>query len=513
MLLQVFNENVKARPDLILSASSAAETVSKASIAERSSISDFPQNARFTSRFCFMQSLVRFCPFGVQRRYRRRSGTKFAKGSSILFRLSLCLISWRAEAADWYVRSGTAGNGISWVDAWRDVTNIAWSSIQPGDTIWIAGGNYGALNVGQSGRADTPAGRIFVKRATSASHGSDFGWSNAYNSQVNLSSISWSSLNIGSYVTIDGQVDNGISIAHSDGDDSKSITFDRGATHVTLRYLDIVGPGDAAGHHHTGDDRGIDITAWNGSSYDAVDFLIVQFSLIHGACTQVWNMNASNGIWEHNKFYNSTEPTGGRCHPNIFATASSSNVTFRYNDVYNYSAEGIMILDGGHGSLYVYGNLWYSGRSHARVLETQGGMNGPVYFFNNTVDELWWGILASHGGIYAPGSQGRNNIWWNMPPSGLPDEDYDLCSRSGCPGSHSISNGTDPFINHSDHDYHIVSTVGPMYPRNKGVNLGLTFIVSKIGVSRGADGAWDIGAFEFPSSSSALSFPRHPRNQ
>ena len=422
----------------------------------------------------------------------------------------LCSFGWCAEAADWYVRSGAVGNGISWAHAWSDVTSITWSSIRPGDTIWISGGNYGDLNIGKSGSADTRTGRIFVKRATVASHGSDTSWSNTYDAQVNLSSIRWSSLNIGSFVTIDGQVDSGISIVHGDGDGSRSINFGRGASYVTLRYLDVGGPGDAMGHHHTGDDRGISITAWNGNSYDAVDFLKVQFSRIHGACTQIWNMNASNGIWEHNKIYNSTDSSGAPCHPNIFVTASSSNVIFRYNEVYNYDAEEIMILYGGHGSLYVYGNLWHSGKTYARVLKSEGGVNGPVYFYNNTVDGLWLGILAADGGAYASGSRGRNNIWWNMPPSGLAlgDEDYDFCSGRGCVGSNSISNGSNPFLIDSDHDYHIVPMIGSKYPRNKGVNLGLAFGVDKDGISRGADGAWDIGAFEFASGSRRLLSPR-----
>ena len=448
-----------------------------------------------------MQHLVRLCSLCVERNYRRKSGALFATWTSIFLSVTLSLLACRASAADWYVRSGAIGNGLNWVDAWGDVTNITWSSIQPGDTIWIAGGRYGVLNIGQSGRADTRAERVFIKRATVASHGSDTGWSNAYDAQVYLLLISWSSPNVGSYVTIDGQVDRGISIVHGDGDSSHSITFDRGASHVTLRYLDIGGPGDGAGHHHIGDDRGVDITAWNGTSYDAVDFLIVQFSRIHGACTQIWNMNASNGIWEHNKIYKSTDSNGAPCHPNIFVTSSSSNVIFRYNEVYNYSGEGVMILNSGHGSVYVYGNLWHSGRTYARVLETQNGINGPVYFFNNTVDGLWLGILASNGGAYSSGSRGRNNIWWNMPPSGLPDEDYDACSRRNCLGSHSISNGTNPFINYLGHDYHIVSTVGSRYPRNKGIDLGLAFNADMDGLTRGADGAWDIGAFEFRSNS------------
>jgi hypothetical protein len=415
----------------------------------------------------------------------------------------LVLISTDAVAADWYVRSGTGGNGTSWSSAWSDVTSIGWSSVQPGDTIWVSGGRYGSLNVGKSGNADTAAGRISVKRATAVAHGSDSGWSANYDGQVVLSGIVWSSQNVGSYVTIDGQVDSGIAINHGDGDGATSVTFDRGASYVTLRYLDIGGPGDANGFHHAGDDRGIDITAWNGSTYDAVDYLKVQYSKIHGACTQIWNMNASHGIWEHNRIYNSTDSNGNPCHPNIFVTASSSDVTFRYNEIYNYDAEGIMIINGGHGSLYVYGNVWHDGKTYARVIEVQNGVNGPVYFYNNVVDGLWAGFNTANAGQWAQGSQGRNNIWWNMDGSGLPDEDYDFCSGS-CSGSNSISGGSNPFVDLSAKNYRIASTIGTKYPRDRGVNLGTTFglNIDFDGGIRGADGIWDIGAFEFNAGTS-----------
>jgi hypothetical protein len=397
-----------------------------------------------------------------------------------------------SSSGNWYVRTGASGNGTSWANAWSNVTNIVWSSIQPGDTIWIAGGSYGSLSVGKSGNADTNTGRIFIKRATSSSHGSDAGWSAGYDTQVSLSSIYWASLNVGSYVTIDGQVDSGIKVVHGNSDSSSSVSFDRGVSYVTLRYLDLQGPGDTNGFHHLGDDRGIDVTAWNGSSYDPVNYLKVQNSRIHGACTQIWNMNASNGIWEYNQIYNSTDSSGVPCHPNIFVTASSNNVVFRYNRIYNYDAEGIMILNGGHGSLYVYGNLWYSGNTYARIIETQDGVNGPVYFYNNTIDNMWGGINTANGGSWATGSTGRNNIWINMSAGGLPTESNNL--------SGTLSSSM--FVNYAGKDYHLTS--GASGAINKGMVLTVDGFINKDpdGNTRGADGTWDIGAYEYSSGSS-----------
>lgn len=407
-----------------------------------------------------------------------------------------CLAS-DVSAANWYVRSGASGDGTSWSNAWGNVTSISWSGLSAGDTVWIAGGSYGNLVPAKSGNADSDAGRIFIKRATVSAHGSDTGWNAAYDAQVVLNALYWNTLNVGSYITIDGQVASGIRIPHGSGEVA-AISFDRGVSYVTLKYIETDGPGDTIGYHHTGDDRGIDITAWNGSSYDPVNYLNVQYCKIHGACTQIWNMNASNGIWEYNEIYNSTDSTGTPCHPNIFVTASSSNVTFRYNKIYTYDAEGIMILNGGHGSMYVYGNIWYNGQTYARVIETQDGTNGPVYFYNNTMADLWATQNSANGGIWHSSSVARNNIYWNSSQGSFPSHGYDFCSGS-CSGTGSISSGSNPFVNYSGDDYTIVATISSSYPRNKGTALGAPYNYDLLGALRGDDGSWDIGAYEYDS--------------
>lgn len=126
------------------------------------------------------------------------------KLSAIMF-LFLCLLSPGAEATDWYVRSTAGGNGTSWTNAWGDVTQIAWGSVKPGDTLWIAGGSYGSLSPTANGTGDPEAQRVKIKRATATAHGADTGWNGAWATQVVLSEII-----IGSdYLTIDGQVERG----------------------------------------------------------------------------------------------------------------------------------------------------------------------------------------------------------------------------------------------------------------------------------------------------------------
>lgn len=74
----------------------------------------------------------------------------------------------------WYVDNAvaTSGNGQSWGTAWKNFNNIQWSSIQPGDTIYISGGTTskvysGTLTPGKSG---TVGNYITIARGIDAAH-------------------------------------------------------------------------------------------------------------------------------------------------------------------------------------------------------------------------------------------------------------------------------------------------------------------------------------------------------
>lgn len=405
-----------------------------------------------------------------------------------------------AQAADWYVRSGATGlnNGRDWINAWHDFDHV--TGVSAGDTVWIAGGTYVAnLSPATSG---TPLSRIYYRRVMTADSvpASADSWSSSYDSKVIFSgaNIRWSG-NIGDYVTIDGRIDGGIQVTASDSDFGAGVIFTTANNGVTIQYVDMGGQAGDTIHTFNYDASSLYI---NNSTN-----LTIAHCRIHGSVNLIKMLSATNATFEYNKIYNNLVANSATWHPNMIISTGGQTVTFRYNETYNWMTEGIMMY-GAPQAWYVYGNIWHDsfGSSYGRVLEAQEQTH-TVYFYNNTVKGVWAGIRTANGGSWSPSSVARNNIFWNVASiSSLgSNDDYNFTDTSVA-GSHSINGGSNPFVGTGN--LHIVSTIGAVYPRNKGVALSSGYAIDMDGNARGGDGTWDIGAFEFNSSgSSAPSSP------
>lgn len=92
----------------------------------------------------------------------------------LLFAAFMFAVPAIGHAASWYVDNTvrSSGDGTSWSNAWNNSSDIRWSNIQPGDTIYISGGQTskrytGSLVVGASGTVDKP---IVITRSTDPEH-------------------------------------------------------------------------------------------------------------------------------------------------------------------------------------------------------------------------------------------------------------------------------------------------------------------------------------------------------
>jgi hypothetical protein len=407
------------------------------------------------------------------------------------------ILAVNAHAATFFVNKSASGsnNGASWSNAWTDLSKISWSSLKPGDTVCVAGGNYStSLSTSASGASGNP---ITVKRAVASDStcgSSTSGWSASYDSQV----IMQQTIGIGSnYVTIDGMVPNGISvIMQNPGSEYDGITTNTPTAGITLRYIEVAGP-NASGTTNpvtqNGDHRSLRVEYWTGSDWAVHNNWLVQHVNFHGACNNLVLYGNTNMVIEHSRFADSATNGTAACHPNVVNSGSNSNTTFRYNEVTNWQVEGIMLLSGS-GSWNVYGNIWHDPMtgSYPRVVETQESAEGPVLLYNDTFVNLYFECAGvSNGGSWASGTQGRNNIYWRSNgPCGLPSEDYDLSSES-LGESHGEGNAATPFVSTSD--FHLSAHTNP------GLNLGSPYNIDYADNTRAT---WDRGAYEFGGSSS-----------
>ena len=158
---------------------------------------------------------------------------------AVLFAVVLLFFAQFAFSASYYVRAGAVGarNGSDWNNAWSDLNQISWGPIQPGDTIYIAGGTYTAnLVVGASGITGSP---ITIKRATAAENSTNPGWQSGYDSLVDVNNAQINLIGRNNIV-IDGAVYGGIRIRQSGNNYIITIGSNE---NITLRNLELIGPG------------------------------------------------------------------------------------------------------------------------------------------------------------------------------------------------------------------------------------------------------------------------------
>lgn len=431
------------------------------------------------------------------------------------FQFGLCLLvsvlaASPLPAATYFVRSGASGNGSSWANAWGNLSSINWSGKIAGDVICVAGGSYsGDIVTGASGNSTSP---ITVRRATAsdpACGSTTSGWSAAYDAQVLTTGITVQN----DYVTIDGAVANGIKITLANVSGSpKAIGVGGPTNHVTLRYIEVAGPCGTTACNQNGDARSIDLNRWNGSSFDLQNNMLIQYVNLHGACTIIWSAHSTNGIIEHSRFADSSDSTPGNpnCHPNVIATQDSTNMEFRYNEITNWQVEGIMTCptNACDSSWDIYGNVWHDPMpgSYPRVLEAQANQNGPYLVYNNTFVNLY-SMCANtgNGGSFSSGTLGRNNLYYGNAFSncGLPNEDYDYSDGSLSGESHGQGNAGNPFVSLSGKNFHLSGDT------NSGLTLLPPFNVDYDGNTRGANGIWDRGAYQYITQGPA---PAPPTN-
>ena len=236
-----------------------------------------------------------------------------------------CAVS--AHAATWYVNKSAAGGstGSDWNNAWTDLSKINWSSVSPGDTIYVAGGSYGYFNVGKSGTASAPI-TIRRVRTSDAIPVLAAGWKSAFDSQV-VQSVPkghtgiYIGQGIGSFLTVDGRVSAGWRINISDA--STGVEIDQAAaSNVAFRYIQVNGPGVI---NETGDVRGFDLTPTTGTMSNIT---VSHCEVMNGCDAAMYLTLANNVLVEYCSFHGQDSLNPAQFHTNVIYCGGIANSTF-----------------------------------------------------------------------------------------------------------------------------------------------------------------------------------------
>jgi len=395
-------------------------------------------------------------------------------------------------AADHYVRpdGGNYGSedGSDWNNAFNGFTDINWASINPGDVVWLAGGTYTQeLNPEASGLSEL---RIFIKRAIKSDDlcSSAAGWTDNFDSQVQLNDVGIN-FNGDNHITIDGQVKNGIRIFRPTRG-TQGVNWIAASSYITIRNFQVEGPGYDLVYNQYGS-RGIDVTPSSGTSTN----IVIEYCDIFNQPTQIYFFRVYDSIVQYCELHHGSDatPPPNDDHENVLYSSVSHNITFRYNVIHDWTAMGVF-LSGNQNNWHVYGNTFYDG--WVGVEGRTGSTHHNLNIYNNIFDEVYGPVRYRGDGdtgktknnIFYGGTQA--NIW------GDSDHDYNWFSGTGNNGeTHGIAGGSEtPFVDRAIKDYHLKSGSSTI---DSGTNLGSQYEFDPDGNTRGADGVWDRGAYEF----------------
>jgi hypothetical protein len=455
----------------------------------------------------------------------------------ILLLFAVCsLLCFDAHAACHVATASGAGskNGSDWSNAFAKLP----ATLVRGDVYYLADGSYGAysFNTSLSGTQI-----ITIKKATAADHCTDTGWNAGSMGSSRAVFTQWAHGG-GGYYTLDGQTGvfngNGLPAAGSfgiflDGTSCHSGTLGRcvpldmpSASNVTVSHVEIQGTGATSSANTNTPD---DLLYWGGSSNLTLDHAYLHDS----SCDFTFGYGGSGLTIQYSFFYKNWGT--GACHGQALWSGSSvSNVTFRFNTFRTIEGSAIWTAAtaGGGTTLsnwQIYGNVIYFGGSADKsdyqclgdgvfACLNSGVSCTNIQFYNNTIASLpgagQFNCGAGASGIYGdPSSNGgsfivENNLWYGnssgtgFGPKGTFTESHNsfLSNPGGSgDGSNDVAASGNPFASWSGSGNGNFHLSGENTNWSGGAALSTPYTTDPDGATRGADGTWDRGAYEFNS--------------
>lgn len=424
--------------------------------------------------------------------------------------VALCLLPSIGHSATFYVKPSSSGSGTG-----ADWTNALGASFTPsrGNTYYIADGTYGSKTWSTANSGTT---LITIKKATVSDHGTSTGWSDTLGDGQAVWDFWFAQTD---YWLFDGQVRNsdwrtgaisqyGFRVACTG--DCKPMRMDvgdssSGADNVTFQYIDF----EAGGRDIGAANSDVIYTLYGGSN------ITFQFCAFHDSDRTIWLTRDNPTNWTIDHSYIARNASSPAIHGEMWSLTSATNITFSNNVVEDTEGTSCMMAglnngtwDGAaifgntvrHTSTYIgAGREGCSAAIYVADDASQTNTGSNIVVQNNTFVNLQTSsVLINVDNNPSGGNVFRNNMLYNTEDSGINgfntiDSNW-IFSTVGSPGGTNLVTCTvscDLFVNLSGGDFHLAS------PTTAGATLSSPYNIDPDGVTRGADGTWDRGAFEY----------------
>jgi hypothetical protein len=441
-----------------------------------------------------------------------------------------------AHAATRYVRQGAAGarTGADWANAYTDLP----ATLNRGDVYYVAAGNYATHNFND---AASGTATIVIKGATAADHGTDAGWSASFavGPDTGLQAV-WNTTTSGviiwvskPYYVFDGNTPGGCDPTHKCGFKldmpaancvpSTCYSFyldgDGSANNITVQYTEMPGFGQQSTHDHEairgngmagsgtigpvtirynylhdfGYGGPLQSRQWQGTSIAEFNYIEKNFSSTVNAHSEAWSDCGSAVIFRYNKLWDACFGTGCIVSLNSGATCTDAGWEIYGNQ--------FGITDGNPNQAPGSDDVGGDGL----IACINGNVCNGWKIYNNTFYNFQAGwALTSRIGNEGSGTGWvvENNIWYcaancvgatHLLGGGGGAADYNGYSSGIVHGSeaHAQTITANPFVSTAAKNLRLTA------PTTGGLSLAAAYQTDMTGMTRGADGVWDRGAFEF----------------
>jgi len=410
-------------------------------------------------------------------------------------------------AADHYVRDGATGDGSDWANAWDSLpTNLV-----RGDTYYIADGSYPAYRFDD---AESGTQYITIKKAIGSDHGTNVGWQSSYgDGQAVFTSTSTVFTFNSNYWDIDGIVGEKNGADSNDNYDSHGIKIEvtgsgtgvyginpSGHDYLLFKHLEITSTFPTCDIPEDSGQIGIRST---GGPTD----MLVSYCHIHD-----WKrdgmiiVGGSRDIIVEHSWFENTHSNPSQHGQAIYAGLNSADDwTIRHTTFKNIHGSGNIFFSGDVNGFDIYGNtFWQTEQSECWNSGTNGLINhndavGSAdnnRFHHNTMVNLADPSRGVEAGLNLDSGTGNlayNNLWYGC--DGVINSHFVTDHNALDIDLDSDENDelltSDPFVDMANGDFRLKA------PTLDALHLPSPYDVDPDGNTRGADGVWDRGAYEY----------------